>query len=377
MEQYANYTLPVEPLTHTLLDQRASLTVTNTLCCGIITLHWIVGYLVFGTLRVSEQQHSLEQFMDHFIQKVLFTTFILEVDSWSERMEWAVWFCLLGSILILTKLCKERFEYLSLSPTGRKWPLIKISILMGVLLVSTIALNVIVSMNRMSTHTLFLLADSAYVLSFVVLVFTRFIVLIYDLRTNSIWETRSTIIYYTELLIGATMGLIELLHYVHILLLGYTSYTMKGWCLLRINSLLAGTRRRYRKHKNYLQILKLMESNFSLATEEDLNKNSDECAICWDSMFVARKLPCGHLFHTSCLRSWLEQDTSCPTCRSTLKETPNGQANEMADLSDGEEEFIVTARMHQRNPLFHFDSSRYTNNPLLRWLPTVSIEGFM
>lgn len=36
---------------------------------------------------------------------------------------------------------------------------------------------------------------------------------------------------------------------------------------------------------------------FPLATEEELIKNNDDCAICWDSMVAARKLPCGHLFH--------------------------------------------------------------------------------
>ena len=34
-----------------------------------------------------------------------------------------------------------------------------------------------------------------------------------------------------------------------------------------------------------------------MATEEELIKNNDDCAICWDSMAAARKLPCGHLFH--------------------------------------------------------------------------------
>lgn len=36
---------------------------------------------------------------------------------------------------------------------------------------------------------------------------------------------------------------------------------------------------------------------FPLATEEELIKNNDDCAICWDSMSSARKLTCGHLFH--------------------------------------------------------------------------------
>ena len=32
----------------------------------------------------------------------------------------------------------------------------------------------------------------------------------------------------------------------------------------------------------------------------------------------ARQLSCGHCFHGSCLRLWLEQDASCPTCRRKL-----------------------------------------------------------
>lgn len=36
---------------------------------------------------------------------------------------------------------------------------------------------------------------------------------------------------------------------------------------------------------------------FAVATAEELAANDDDCAICWDSMLTARKLPCGHLFH--------------------------------------------------------------------------------
>lgn len=34
-----------------------------------------------------------------------------------------------------------------------------------------------------------------------------------------------------------------------------------------------------------------------------------------------KKLPCGHIFHFYCLRSWLERQQSCPTCRRTVLET--------------------------------------------------------
>ena len=31
--------------------------------------------------------------------------------------------------------------------------------------------------------------------------------------------------------------------------------------------------------------------------EEDLQEFEDHCAICWDDIKIARKLPCGHIFH--------------------------------------------------------------------------------
>ena len=101
-----------------------------------------------------------------------------------------------------------------------------------------------------------------------------------------------------------------------------------------------------------------MEKNFPMASKEELCKNSDDCPICWDKMETGRKLPCGHLFHNYCLRSWLEQDTSCPTCRKSLR---NHQIESPRDLSPtaaaGELTFMRTSRLH-------FDGPRYS-----RWLP--------
>jgi len=38
-------------------------------------------------------------------------------------------------------------------------------------------------------------------------------------------------------------------------------------------------------------------SRFAVATPDELATNDDDCAICWDAMATARRLPCGHLFH--------------------------------------------------------------------------------
>lgn len=56
-------------------------------------------------------------------------------------------------------------------------------------------------------------------------------------------------------------------------------------------------RRRVLKHRNYLRILRHMMVTYPMAAASELRESSDNCAICWELMLSARKLPCGHLFH--------------------------------------------------------------------------------
>lgn len=116
-----------------------------------------------------------------------------------------------------------------------------------------------------------------------------------------------------------------------------------------------------------------MEENFPVASEDELARNNDDCAICWDQMKAARKLPCGHLFHTTCLRSWLEQDTSCPTCRHSLRHREDEINEPLPAEGEAANEpgrgLFGTPNPRFANHFFHFDGSRYS-----RWLPSVSVE---
>lgn len=38
-----------------------------------------------------------------------------------------------------------------------------------------------------------------------------------------------------------------------------------------------------------------------------------------------KKLPCGHILHLGCLKSWLERQQVCPTCRAPVVDTPSGE----------------------------------------------------
>lgn len=70
----------------------------------------------------------------------------------------------------------------------------------------------------------------------------------------------------------------------------------------------------------YRQLMASM-NRFENPTEEELEEAGSTCIICRDEMTVVttKRLPgCGHLFHKSCLRDWLVQQQSCPTCRGDI-----------------------------------------------------------
>ena len=55
------------------------------------------------------------------------------------------------------------------------------------------------------------------------------------------------------------------------------------------------------------------------ANPDQLKSNShDVCAICYMQMKTASVMPCGHLFHASCLKKWLYVQDRCPLCSSKI-----------------------------------------------------------
>lgn len=77
----------------------------------------------------------------------------------------------------------------------------------------------------------------------------------------------------------------------------------------------------------YRQLMANMD-RFKNPSEEELEEAGLTCIICRDDMTVdtSKRLPgCGHLFHKSCLREWLVQQQSCPTCRGDITEMQERQ----------------------------------------------------
>ncbi|GJN28954.1 hypothetical protein PR202_gb17132 [Eleusine coracana subsp. coracana] len=76
----------------------------------------------------------------------------------------------------------------------------------------------------------------------------------------------------------------------------------------------------------YRKITSNMNERFPDATADELTASDATCIICREEMTSAKKLLCGHLFHVHCLRSWLERQHTCPTCRAPIIPPDNGRA---------------------------------------------------
>ncbi|KAG9027847.1 E3 ubiquitin-protein ligase hrd1 [Tulasnella sp. JGI-2019a] len=170
----------------------------------------------------------------------------------------------------------------------------------------------------------------------------KYVIAAYDLRRAStrggenapLWEDRSMYIFYVELLtdffklsiylvfFGAVMTFYGLpLNVVRDVYITARSFVTRVQDLIR-----------------YRSATKNMDQKYPNATREELHVTSDRtCIICREEMIplepnntmqprdgpndTPKKLPCGHIFHFHCLRSWLERQQSCPTCRRSVLET--------------------------------------------------------
>jgi E3 ubiquitin-protein ligase synoviolin len=109
---------------------------------------------------------------------------------------------------------------------------------------------------------------------------------------------------------------------------------------------------RLRALVRYRAATRNMDERYPDASEEEMSTMTDRtCIICREEMFARgvsgnqgedsgsnpaqqnsdgpnttpKKLPCGHVFHFYCLRSWLERQQSCPTCRRSVLENAQEQ----------------------------------------------------
>lgn len=66
-------------------------------------------------------------------------------------------------------------------------------------------------------------------------------------------------------------------------------------------------------------LIRRLEGLPNSSDQEILNDNT--CIICRDKMeqiTQLKKLQCKHVFHTKCLKRWIQRQQTCPICRNVI-----------------------------------------------------------
>lgn len=154
--------------------------------------------------------------------------------------------------------------------------------------------------------------EYAILLTMVINVTIKYALHSFDLHSENPWENKAVLLLYTELV----MGCIKVLLYLSFVAIMVRIYTLPLFAFRPMYY----TMRNFKKAFNDVilsrRAIRNMNTLYPDATTEELLAADNVCIICREEMVTAsKKLPCGHIFHTACLRSWFQRQQTCPTCR--------------------------------------------------------------
>ncbi|XP_019625586.1 PREDICTED: E3 ubiquitin-protein ligase synoviolin-like [Branchiostoma belcheri] len=166
--------------------------------------------------------------------------------------------------------------------------------------------------------------EYAILLTMVITTFVKYILHTIDLQSENPWDNKAVYLLYTEL----TMGFVKVLLYMAFMIIMIKVHTFP---LFAIRPMYL-TVRAFKKAVNDVimsrRAIRNMNTLYPDATPEELAQADNVCIICREEMVTAsKKLPCNHIFHTSCLRSWFQRQQTCPTCRMDVLRAPPPQQN--------------------------------------------------
>ncbi|XP_043583062.1 E3 ubiquitin-protein ligase synoviolin A [Bombus pyrosoma] len=294
---------------------------------GLILVFMINAFfrkIFFGTLRAAELEHLLEKVWYAVTETCLaFTVFR---DDFSPK------FIALFTLLLFLKsfhwLAEDRVDYMERSPVIT-W---LFHLRVGTLLALLFAINLTMihyAYNTTATKgpsvQLVFGFEYAILLTVVFNISVKYILHTIDLQSENPWDNKPVFLLYTELIIG----LLKVILYVAFVTLMVKLYTLPLFALRAMYYTMRDFRKAFHDIVMSRRAIRNMNTLYPDATAEELAAADNVCIICREEMVSAsKKLPCNHIFHTACLRSWFQRQQTCPTCRlNILRPVNNNQGN--------------------------------------------------
>lgn len=336
---------------------------------------WISGKIMrkifFGQLRSTEFEHLMERSWYAVTETCLaFTVFR---DDFNPK------FVALFTLLLFLKsfhwLAEDRVDYMERSPVI-SW-LFHIRVLCLLLLLGSMDLHFIQhayqsTLSKGASVQLVFGFEYAILLTVVINIAIKYALHSVDLNSETPWDNKAVFLLYTELI----MGLIKVIFYVAFVAIMVRIYTLPLFAFRPMYYTIRNFKKAFSDVILSRRAIHNMNTLYPDATPEELQAADNVCIICREEMTSAsKKLPCNHIFHTSCLRSWFQRQQTCPTCRlNILRTTTNNNNNarpaaEQRPAPQNPQNAFVNPFVIGPNPFEMFNQQNLRNLPQMAEIP--------
>lgn len=293
----------------------------------------------FGDLRAIEQENVNQNFWLSVTDTALTMT-IFHDDLQKEAVTFVILFTVLLSVKVVHWLFHDRVDFMETSPQITWGFRLRMLMISGVLICLD-AFTLWWSYEKiMQRKDYWLVFANEYALlgAFALHVLLKFFLHSVDLASRSPWENKNNYMMYIRLVFCAVKLCIQVL-FVFMLTkrVQFPLYAIRP-CFQEAKEL----RNTIKDIVKSRKAIKRMESfpDATIAEFQDENKDTT-CIICHEEMVTGegssrvvndqlKKLPCGHIFHSGCLRRWFLRQQTCPICRRNVLEgeVPSASANQ-------------------------------------------------
>ncbi|GAB5372491.1 hypothetical protein AAMO2058_001670300 [Amorphochlora amoebiformis] len=351
----------------------------------VYNLMYISGRLIqqqcFGELSDAELKSIRERTLNYLLFKIVFMGAILNADV-HELLVWTTWFGTMCFLRVFIIICKERFRAIPESSTNAgRFYVLHISTIFSVCVANTIlALLCWNLFGEAGVSVLFLLLFE----NVVIFVDCLQVAVKYSIHLGCFLTPPRNLnecsvhMHYIEFVAECTTQVITLAHFVHVWTVYGVSFTLIDLFLfMNMRSVFVDLMKRVATFKNYRSAMLEIQRSFPIATDLELKSNS-KCAICLDNMAVAKKLPCGHLFHKHCLEQWIKFKRICPCCRASITKGRNTPARPPPGGPAGVSALPAPPPppqpqygLRRSRSILSFDSQNWGS-----WLPSITFDVF-
>lgn len=284
----------------------------------VILMGKLMRKVFFGQLRAAEFEHLMERSWYAVTETCLaFTVFR---DDFSPK------FVALFTVLLFLKsfhwLAEDRVDFMERSPVI-SW-LFHIRVLSLLTMLGALDLHFVghayqSTVTKGASVQLVFGFEYAILLTIIINITIKYALHTIDLNSENPWDNKAVFLLYTELV----MGFFKVFLYIAFVAIMVRIYTLPLFAFRPMYYTMRSFKKAFNDVILSRRAIRNMNTLYPDATPEELAAADNVCIICREEMVTAsKKLPCNHIFHTSCLRSWFQRQQTCPTCRLNILRTP-------------------------------------------------------